>query len=163
MYTIISFYIPKKISLFGFTKVTDTNMGKHLFLQNFLRIFDSFLFSDARLCPSGANEVQGNILFLDDKRFVQRRLNLLCIKRKRVNRARSVPKLIGWEASQKHRHQTQANKRTQDDKSDMSATNFSFWVSYIRKCLHCTLFYDKNQHRKSVQITISIISGSSKS
>lgn len=51
-------------------------MWQHLLLQNLFSIFDSSLFGDARFSPSGANEVQSHILFLNHKGLVQRWLHL---------------------------------------------------------------------------------------
>ncbi len=51
-------------------------MWQHLLLQNLFSIFDSSLFGDTRFGPSGANEVQSHILFLNHKGLIQRWLHL---------------------------------------------------------------------------------------
>ena len=64
--------LPQEISLFCFTEVTDSDMRKHLFLKDFLGVFDSFLFCDTRSRSTCTDEIECNILFLNDERLIQR-------------------------------------------------------------------------------------------
>lgn len=67
---------PQEISLLGLAEVAHSHVWQHLFLQNFFGIFDSSLLCHTWLCSSGTNEVQGHILFLNYKSFIQRWLHL---------------------------------------------------------------------------------------
>ena len=68
-------HVSQEVCFLCLTEITDTHMRKHLLLKNFLGILYSFFFRDSRSGSSDSNEIQGNILLLDNKCFVEGRFH----------------------------------------------------------------------------------------
>ena len=67
---------PQEVGLLCLTEAADPDVRQQLLLQDVLGILDPVLASHTRLCPTNTDEVESNVLFLDHKGLVQRRLQL---------------------------------------------------------------------------------------
>ena len=67
---------PQEIGLLGLTEAADAHVGKQLLLKDVLGVLDPVFPGHPGLGSPYTDEVEGNVLFLDHKRLIQRRLQL---------------------------------------------------------------------------------------
>ena len=67
---------PQEVGLLGLAEAADAHVRQQLLLQDVLGILDPMLPGHSRLRPTHTDEVEGHILLLNHKRFIERRLQL---------------------------------------------------------------------------------------
>ena len=67
---------PEEVGLLGLAEVGHADVRQHFLLQDLTGVLDTLVLGDARLGSASSDEVQRDVLLLDHKRLVQRRLHL---------------------------------------------------------------------------------------